>query len=352
MALKGFASRVGQYVPTGRLWPSGEFSVGSRFVPGDEEIDGRPVSFTRAGDEGTAAAAPLDLRDVPNPHKSTECLLSAGSEGLKRPANREKYGRKGITGYGKKMLRSLGALIDRQYPSHRVTFSTITMPELPQSGRRELALVWPELTRQLLQWLSRHLERAGVPKVVGCVSEIQPRRLCSTGEGYLHLHLLWLNVPAKSGRWSVDVGALRAWVSKFLSKRGLLPSSSHVNTDVRSVKGSKASYLAKYSSKGSQEIEAFATDNGWDCVPSQWWNMTGAARSWVKGNTLSGDDVGELLTDLVQHLFDTADFSSVLYLHHVDLDLEGRLVTVGWFGAVDEATYKDLLLVLDKVAAN
>lgn len=294
-------------------------------------------------DSALGAEEPLDLSNLPNSHKlHSECSLAAGSEGLRADVDRSKYGKKGITGHGKKMVRSVGALIDRDYPRHRVTFCTITMPELPQAMRKELARCWPEMVRQLLQWLTRHLERRGLPKVVCSVTEVQPRRLQASGEGYLHLHLLWLNHPGKEGNWAIHVLNLRAWVSHFLQKRGLWVTDAHVNTDVRSVKGSKASYLSKYVSKGGDVIAEFAEDNGWDVVPGQWWNLTKAARDWVKANLHTGREVGELLDSCLQYFWTTEDCDLYRYIYQVEMQVNGLLVNVGWRGCFWEDTLKGL----------
>jgi hypothetical protein len=366
--MEGVNSTNPVYIPTGRLWPCRDFSLGTKKTRPDERVD--LDTFRLWEREGAldvlpgqeygrygvpeGRAEPLDLSNLPNSHKATgpKCtaaLMALGKRKAKRP---ETYGRKGITGYGKKMVKSVGALIDRAYPHHRVTFCTVTMPDLPSQLRRELALSWPELVRQLLQWLKRRLGKAGLPKVVVSVSEIQPGRLEHTGEGYLHLHILWLNLPGKRGNWAVDVVGLRSWVSEFLQKRNLWTVDSHVNCDVRAVRGEKAAYLAKYVSKGGDEIRDFARDNGWESIPSQWWNMSSEAREWVKGALVSGTLVGQVLDYLLHVAFETGDFDDYHYIYHVEIEVDGRLINVGYRGAFAERAYNDLLSALDRELAN
>lgn len=328
-------------MPSGKLWPTGEWSLGyCRHRADDDQRFGHLADSPDGWlDRGTSSAresgSPLDLSNVPNSVK---------------PSNRpEKYGKKGITGYGKKMVKSVGALIDKHYPRHRVTFATITMPQLPAELRKELALAWPELVSQLLRWLSRRLEKRGLPKVVCSVSEVQPKRLQESGEAYLHLHLIWLNQPAKSGNWAIDVLNLRSWVSHFLQKRGIWTAEAHVNTDVRPVKGDKASYLAKYCSKGADVIAEFAEDNGWDAVPAQWWNLTKCARDWVKANTYQGREVGELLDSCLRYFWSVEDCDLYRYVYHVEMNVDGYMINVGWRGCFWPDTYDGLTPMLKSV---
>ena len=335
----GIPAKIPTKRVSGKLWPTGEFSFGLVPEGGDERLDETPVSYCSPGDEGTAAAPPpLDLRNLPNSHTHPQCSLAAGPEGLKATGRPESYGRKGITGYGKKMVKSVGALIDRHLPFHRVTFATLTMPQLPASQRQTMAQVWPIFVNRLLQWIRRRCAAAGIPPIVVSVSEVQPKRLRDTGEGYLHLHLLWLNCPAKSGRWTVPVLALKGWVRDFWVSRGLGSVDDIWNVDVRAVKGRKANYLAKYVSKNKESVAEFAADNGWKSVPSQWWNMTKNARDWVKGELIEGGDIGELLESLVYGAFDCDDFGDFIYLYHIDVEMSGGLMNVGWRGCLTDGS--------------
>jgi hypothetical protein len=249
------------------------------------------------------------------------------------------------------MVKSVGALIDSHLPFYRVTFATITMPALPQGMRRQLALCWPELVNQLLKWLSRRLEKKGLPKIIVSASEVQPKRLSESGEAYLHLHLLWVNPPGKKGNWAVNVLHLRSWVADFLIRRELWAADSHVNVDVRSVKGNKACYLAKYLSKDGNIVAEAANDIGWDALPSQWWNVTKTARDWVKRELIAGKAVGYLLHEMVNAAFTLNSFVDFRYLYQVETEIDGFLLNVGWRGCLNPEAYihcKDLFEGLDR----
>lgn len=350
MASTSFPTKSPEALPSGKIWPTGEFSFGWVKQRPDERLDRREVTYCPEGwqpgaggfEPGTGwldacAAAHLDLSNLSNSDKKS-----------KRP---ETYGRQGITGYGKKTVKSVGALIDSHLPSYRVTFATITMPTLPPAMRRQLALDWPVLVNQLLKWLTRRLEKKGLPKIVVSVSEVQPGRLSESGEAYLHLHLLWVNQPGRKGNWAVNVLHLRSWVADFLVRRGLWAADSHVNVDVRSVKGDKACYLAKYLSKGGDIIAEAAADIGWDALPSQWWNVTKTARDWVKRELIHGKAVGFLLHEMINEAFLLDRFADFRYLYQVETEIDGFLVNVGWRGCLQPEAYlqcKDLFQGLDR----
>lgn len=370
---KGFSITRKYSIPTGTIWPSGDFSLGLKWVDrhGPHKRDRR--SMMAAYDESQAgrwtveaqeqreaysypggwadalaaeecyqnpsffeegAGAPLDLTNARNSHTAAS-----------RP---EKYGKLGITSFGRKMVKSAATLIQKM-PNKRTTFATVTMPTLPQQLRRELALCWPEFVRQLLQTLTRWLKKQGLPPLVCSVSEIQPKRLAEHREGYLHLHLVWPNHWARAGNWAIDVGDLRTWISEFLQSRGLWAADSWVNVATEQVYKTAAGYLSKYMSKGSDELVAFAEDCGWDAVPGQWWNLSKAARDMVKRWTRKGDVVGAVLSEVISGIWDSGDMSGFHWLQEIVWQADDRLVTVGWFGVITADLRKDLLKLLDNI---
>lgn len=368
---KGFSITRKYSVPTGTIWPSGDFSVGLKWVDRhgphkhdrrtmlqayDESQSGRwtveaqeqreVYSYPGGWADAVAAeecyqnpsffeegaGAPLTLANAPNSHTAAS-----------RP---EKYGKTGITGYGRKMVRSAATLIQKM-PNKRITFATVTLPTLPMQLRAELARQWPEFVRQLLQILSRWLKREGLPALVCSVSEIQPKRLEETDEGYLHLHLIWPNHWAKSGNWAIDVDRLRSWCCEFLQNRGIWVDGAWVRVNVQQVRKTAAGYLSKYMSKGVEEIEAFAADCGWDCVPGQWWNLTKPARDLVKKYTRRGEDVGAMLSHLASRAIADPQGWGFWYIHPIEHDLGDRVVIVGWVGNMLADLRKDLIKQLD-----
>lgn len=134
-----------------------------------------------------------------------------------------------------------------------------------------------------------------------------------------------------------------------MSRRGLLPDEGWVRVNVQPVRKSAGGYLSKYMSKGSAEIAAMVEDVGVEAVPRQWWNLSKAARDWVKGELAHGDDAGRLLLASVDAIFaGVVPFRDAFYsLHEVMLDIDGRPRGVGWRGALVDSYRKELLRLLD-----
>lgn len=344
------------YIPVGTVWPSGDFSVGSKRVDWHgphgrdkrtmqqaydesqvgqwtegalrqrEQYGNRPGGWAEAldaegfwsapvGPEG--ADAPLNLTDAPNSHKA--------------PNRPKSYGRQGMTGYGKKMVRSACALLERRYKG-RLTFATVTMPSLPPELRQAMAECWPEFVRQALQWLGRQLQRQGLPKAVCSVTEIQTARLQAGNGGYLHLHMVWPNRRSRKGCWAVDVLAFRSWCESFWIRRGIWEDGAWVNVNTQRVEVSAAAYLSKYMSKGGESLDAFVDESGWGACPGQWWNLTKPLRDAVKAEVVKGQAVGEWINAMVEYALEFCDGSAFWSLRTVDMEYDGRFITVGYCG--------------------
>jgi hypothetical protein len=306
--------------PSGTVWPHGEWSLGyasERPDGGEWHEDpfiGLGVDDVAMASRGDGPAIPLDLSDASNSH------------------NTPKRGQNGITGYGQQMIKAAGFLMGERWPQHRKTLGTVTLPPMTAQARREVVEAWPELTRELLQWLSRRLTRQSLPPIVCSVSEVQPKRLVENSEAYLHWHVLWLNLPGKSGNWAIDPCDVRAWLESLLIRKIPSYQGGYINVDVKRVKGEAARYLAKYMSKGKQQVQEAMDDWGSDLCPRTWWNMTKPTRDMVKASTSRGRIPGRLLEATLDHAWATDLDSHYEFLRHIELEFEGVLITVGWRG--------------------
>lgn len=332
--LRGFGSRQAASYASGTLWPHGEFSMGwAKERPDGGDWHEQPIAVSPRAEKAIlddihGGPWPLDLSVPANSHT---------------PAKR---GHAGITGYGQQMVKAAGHLMQERWPQHRKTLGTITLPEMSQAARREVVAAWPEIVRQLLQWQSRRLKRLGVPEAIVSVSEIQPKRLAESGQACLHLHQLWLNVPAKSGRYSFSPNVIRSYMSRLLMR--LCPSYSwgFINVDVKPVEGVVASYLAKYMSKGKQAIAEALEDWGVDNHPSTWWNMNKPTRDMVKTAVKKGREVGSALEALVYWAL-TVDTEEVMpFLAPCMVDFDNSRIIMGWRGRLDPVIHRGLTEVL------
>lgn len=320
---------------SGTLWPHGEWSLGYA----SERPDGgahqsmdwttNDAALEQHHQEGLAEWLPLDL--------------SVPANSTKRP----KRGLRGITGFGQQMVKAAGFLMGDKWPNHRKTLGTVTLPSMPAAARAEVVAKWSTLTRELLRWQSRRLKRLGLPEVVLSVTEIQPKRLAESGEGYLHWHQLWLNVPARHGHWSFDPNEIRSFLDTLIARHCPSYTGGFINVDTRPVKGEAARYLAKYMSKGRQQIEEALEDWGEDNCPSAWWNMTKPTRDMVKAATRKGRDIGSVLEECLDHAWRTGPDFVYAFLAHIEVSIGGALVTVGYRGRFHPDIHQRILSVLE-----
>lgn len=325
---KGFPSSGMRYSPSGQLWPNGEFSLGYKKSPGDERLDTRHPADNPEGiaPKGAGGRPPLDLVNVPNSHKP-------------RPPR----GINGITTYGRRMLRSACYQVARDYPRNRPTFATLTLPPLPRDRRQLVSKRWGEVVRQTIQYISRSLVKAGLAPIVLSCSEFQPGRMRdSGGEAYLHLHMVWIN-PTKFNTWSVDVQALTLWFTRLISRIADYPLDQLCNVDTKIAKGNIAYEMAKYLSKGSTVLSGAEKDLGTENLPSTYWNMTALTRSKIKAELLKGLPVGEVLENLIAYGFHAHEVNDLfLWVRHIDCEIGGNLVTVGYTGLLTPSVHSDV----------
>lgn len=329
--------------PFGKLWPNGEFSYGFATDLAEVDIESERFAFRDCPVSGSVAIQPeclgyLTSSNVPNSH--------TGSDGDSKPPQR---GLKGLTGHGKKMLRSACFILERDYGVSDLCFATLTVPRLSPDGRRRLASHWSELTRQLLQWIQRQLAVAGRPtKVCGCV-EVQTRRLQDSGEAYLHFHMVWPSHSNRAGEvWAVRWEDIRSWwhsaVVRFAGERpDYMP-----RVELAPVRKSCEAYMAKYVSKGGQDdLEAYKRDLGEECVPRTWWLMSADLRDAVKTELSEGPNTGSVLESFTQYCFEEGDMSPFVWIRHVEIEMGDAMVTIGWCGKLRPEYRDDLQAMLD-----
>lgn len=318
--VRGVPSRKGALYTSGKLWPHGEWSYGYARTQGDGgDWHECPSRVSAEAEERETAGGvwgffPVDLSAPGNSHT---------------PARR---GKKGITGYGANMVKAAGHLLQKLWPHHRKTLGTITLPAMSQEARREVVAAWGEIVRQLLQWQCRRLKKQGLPQAVVSVSEIQPKRLTESGEAVLHLHQLWLNVPAESGHWSFCPNEIRSYVDRLLRRVAPSYEGGFVNVDTKPVEGTVAAYLAKYMSKGKQQIEEALEDWGEDNYPRTWWNMSKGIRDAVKERILKGPSVGAKLEEILTLAFQYGTDDCYAFLAPIMIDWGDEKRLMGWRG--------------------
>jgi hypothetical protein len=278
---------------TGKVYPNGEFG----FVRLRKTRIPLPVRSTATEDEAfdlaafqvhglsealrfkqgaVASSAPVS---VPSPAQTGEPLDSSKLTN----SHRAKRGEKGITKYGRRMVRNGAFVLQDRFGRRRLSFLTLTLPGMTDEQIREACEKWSEITRVFFQWITRQLKAAGLPTMYVAVTEVQERRATREMRPPLHLHMVFVG-RAGGGSWCLSPMDVRqAWqraVRKQLkSFTDALDFSSAEN--IQMVRKSAETYLGKYMSKGAELIASWQSMFESFPIPHTWWNCSLAMKRTI-----------------------------------------------------------------------
>lgn len=339
------SSRGRAKVPCGRIWPNGEFGLSWQYK--DEELDAPRAE--RAGGVSLGHMRLMSLvLEVEREYLRAVARavlypwLVKSSKSSQRP---ETYGRKGITGYGQKVVRSGCHLLQRKYGRGRLSFLTLTLPELTPAALEAIALGWADLVRQLMQHLRRCLERSGLPPSIVLVTELQPKRLKDGSQGCLHIHAVFVGRHQRQS-WIMTPQDIRDVWLRLLSRKVGYQVYSDSCENIQRVEKSAENYLSKYMSKGSECIAEYADKFGWQSVPRQWWSASSAIKNGVKKYTISGEQSSKVLDALLHSYWKKGGFPNtggVVFSRPITVPAtKYRDLVIGYFGKIDQSTYQDI----------
>lgn len=308
----------------GSIWPNGSFGMSAKPYQEYTEVD---FLEDVAASWESQGLAPLPLSDDVNSHSAPEG----------KPKRRR--GSLGITKLGRKMVENALYMLDRRYGKDRLSFGTLTIPAVSLHEGWKLSSFWHEIVRVFFQRLSRLLGRAGLPRRYVYVTEMQSRRSAREGHPALHLHFVIIGKFSANERvispgkvleiWK-DVIAIYLPDERFFIKERILEDVRH----------SVESYMGKYLSKGSGDVEAFQTPN--DSVyslPSSWWGMDNAVRRAVKKATIKDPKI----LAVVCELFGRPDAQNVFdYVGEYRRENSLGSYLAGIYGKLNEVEWRDM----------
>lgn len=345
---------------SGRLQPNGEICIwANRKTSMDDLVKPQTAAevhrnehrvawmMLQMQDEKTAAVASLymGLSSVCNSDK--ESLLRIRDEGTRAPAPKRRYGAKGITAKGRRMIRQSGYIMEREYGRDRLTFATATLPNLAEDVMQQIHENWGELVETYRRKISRHLRDKGLCGEIISVSEIQGDRYERTGIPVLHIHSLFVGKFAR-GKWLLSTSDHdKIWRSSIELVTGCRLLEEFPGCQVQRVLKSAVAYMAKYMSKGSAVI----TDNliknklvNW--LPRQWWNVTRTLSLKVASEV---KDIGMLATYIMDGNWEEMKISNWLWHKEVSLEFRGEKYFCAVFGQLDSSASSVLRGVLEAV---
>jgi hypothetical protein len=277
------------------IYPNGEFGIG--YVPPVKKtvedkrqdknfICGRKFDWEDRKVELEDGSILYDFTDKGMLPSSPLLRLDLGSESSQP---KKKYGLKGITSYGKRILRNAGHIMDEKYAGIFNAYpqmGTLTLPSVSDERFRLIAVNWHHIVRRFFQQCKRKYNCAGKVFDYAACTEVQPKRWEERREVGLHLHFLFVAQKGKLG-WILPDNYVRdlwrAIIVSIIGEEDIPGTLQYERTQV-SVSGS--AYIAKYASKGAEFIQEIAKEKGEDFIVSQWWTASQGLKKQIKRFTI------------------------------------------------------------------
>jgi len=268
----------------------------------------------------------------PGVYESTlEEITSLGLSNATNSHSSKTRGLKGVSGYGRRMIRNGAHILEQAVGVRRCSLLTTTIPPLPEEIYKEVTREWAEIVRIFTQWIVRMLKRAhGYSWVVGCV-EIQEERHEKEGGLPLHLHLVFQSRTKRE--FTIDLHEVsRVWQRAVCSR---VPDAAGVNfsfaTRIEGVKKSVAAYISKYISKGVNQNVLVSVEKGFK-LPSAWWIGAGGIKQEIKRRTRYFTDERATqvwwMSQNAPHIF--------RYIYKVFIGQEGSETCIGVCGVMSQ----------------
>ncbi len=222
--------------------------------------------------------------------------VDEGTNTTTQPINTaERRGLKGITAYGKRMVKSACAILQQRHGRKNLTFGTLTLPALMAGQLLMVSENWGNLKGRFSEELSRLLKRRGLDTDWVDVTEIQAKRWRRRSEVALHLHYLHHGrEPGKiyehpgvaandpSTKWAIHPREIRAIWQRLLQNLLGVEVDCSTATRIEEVRLSAAHYLGKYMSKGGKITKQIIEAHRSHFLPSAWYGVSAALRREIR----------------------------------------------------------------------
>lgn len=322
------------------VYPSGDFSVGrvprERKRAEDERYDKTCAQLhvwenSQWEQKGVGIKTQVGWEILPLAPRLVPSLKFS-----QRPNERGRYGLKGITSKGKRIVRSAATLKEMKWGRSNTGFATITLPALDPCDMWYIATQWHEVSRKFYQEVSRELQRRGADGEIVGVTEIQEERWKRDGVPALHLHFVYHARKRRDAPWHLSANWCRAvWrriLENTLGHPIDYPSSA---VDLQVVKRSASRYLGKYMSKGVKVCEEFIEAGMGECLPRQWWHCSKRLAAAVKSACIR--DSGEIAYFLWDYGEALVEAGYAYWCKAIEcMDKHGKKWLVGYAGCLNE----------------
>lgn len=329
-----------------KLWPNGEVVIwrSRKFKP-------EPLCKRENRHKAQRAIAILHLMlspDIDWPKMALALGLShlpifdRGERGSEDPPpeeveSRERKGLKGMSSYGRRMVRNAAHLLQEEAGIARCIFATCTVPSLPLEKMVALHQNWHKVVEIYRLGIRRALKQQQLSGEIVTVSEVQAKRHERSGLPILHIHSVFVGVNA-FGRFVLtpeihdDI-----WFKAIKTIINVDRDECTTACNLQRVRKNASSYIGKYMSKGLVDARAIAAGGKADWLPKHWWNCTRSLSRRVKSECRRINEVADWLNA-------SADCTSnEIWVWHreIFLDLgDGRSIAIARFGLLTKEVTK------------
>lgn len=257
----------------------------------------------------------------------------------------KKYGLKGLTPYGRRVVKNSAILLEKKYGISKLAFVTCTIPSYDSETIKIISKHWNEVVRRFFQKMKRNLEKRGLPLEIICCTEIQPKRFKKYGDICPHLHFVYVSRQNLGQRISnVTIAILtRYWkqsmtqvVEKFGTKEALEVSFKSA-VDAKPIRKSVAAYLSKYMSKGGKTLEKLQEKGLTDHLPGQWWTASNLMKKMFRESIIRLDN--NTCNFIFYNLGDCLADGWLTWCNMVEIEINNEYRTVGCVGVFSEEHY-------------
>lgn len=250
-------------------------------------------------------------------------------------------GRKGLTSYGKKVVRSACQLIEDRFNVSNCSFLTLTLPQLSDEDLDHVVENWGTIIHNLLRELERECMRHGSHLYYVDVTEIQEKRWLDTKQAYPHLHLVMRGRIARGRDWMIKpVFLSETWLRVI---RNALPTTflATARTGIQRIDSSAVAYISKYLSKGSDSLKSLDSDIPIGRLPSAWYGCTRSILRMSKPRVLDRNSAAIVVTKslLVSYLARTKKTYLRLSIFDDQTGYSYPIAAIAYIGSKDYRKY-------------
>lgn len=283
------------------------------------------LEATESGNQDRADSAIAKIERL----STCPSLLGLSVASISHKPERKQRGINGITSFGKRMVRSSLAIMERKYTRDCLTLGTCTLPAMTDDEFQTICGNWSEVVRQFFQELTRELIRKGLNKDYVQVTEIQERRFTTYGDVGLHLHWVIQGRASRLGGWAFHPTEIREIWNRILSNMLKRDVIDQATTRIEKPRTSLCQEMGKYLSKGVAIIQAVIKAGKQHLIPSAWWGAAKPLKTQVKSEIIEVSGLAALWLDR-----QLRQFNPDRHIWHVDIYIEkdGREFRAGAVG--------------------